>query len=89
MDIHFTETEKIKILNYDDLYDIIQKILLRENKIDQNCEHFRGVCNSRGNFRAFCYLYLQRIANYFKNRVPSIHLSLAESCKTILSSNET
>ncbi|MDD7886127.1 JAB domain-containing protein [Flavivirga sp. 57AJ16] len=40
MDIKLTETEKIKVLNSDDIYGIMQKILLRENKIDQNREHF-------------------------------------------------
>ena len=40
MDIKLTEEEKIKILNSDDIYGIMQKILLREDKIDQNREHF-------------------------------------------------
>ncbi len=40
MDIDLTDEERIKILNSDDLYTIMQKILLRENKIDQNREHF-------------------------------------------------
>ncbi len=40
MDIKLTEEEKIKILNSDDMFGIMQKILLRENNIDQNREHF-------------------------------------------------
>ncbi|CAA0155047.1 JAB domain-containing protein [Tenacibaculum maritimum] len=40
MDIKLTEKEKIKVLNSDDIYGIMQRILLRENKIDQNREHF-------------------------------------------------
>ena len=40
MNIKLTEAERIKILNSDDLYGIMQKILLREHKIDQNREHF-------------------------------------------------
>ncbi|TYA74031.1 JAB domain-containing protein [Seonamhaeicola marinus] len=40
MDIKLTEEERIKILNSDDIYGIMQKILLREDKIDQNREHF-------------------------------------------------
>ncbi|AZJ34401.1 JAB domain-containing protein [Tenacibaculum singaporense] len=40
MDIKLTEAEKIKILNSDDIYGIMQKVLLRESKIDQNREHF-------------------------------------------------
>jgi DNA repair protein RadC len=40
MDIKLAEAEKIKVLNSDDIYGIMQRILLRENKIDQNREHF-------------------------------------------------
>lgn len=40
MDIKLTEAKKIKILNSDDIYGIMQRILLREDKIDQNREHF-------------------------------------------------
>lgn len=40
MDIKLTEEERIKILNSDDIYGIMQKVLLREDKIDQNREHF-------------------------------------------------
>lgn len=40
MDIELTEAEKIKILTSDDIYSIMQKILLREQKIDQDREHF-------------------------------------------------
>jgi DNA repair protein RadC len=40
MDIQLTEAEKIKVLNSDDIYSIMQKVLLREQKIDQNREHF-------------------------------------------------
>lgn len=40
MNIQLTNAEKIKILNSDDIYGIMQKVLLREQKIDQNREHF-------------------------------------------------
>lgn len=40
MDINLTDAERIKVLNSDDLYHVMQRILLRENKIDQNREHF-------------------------------------------------
>ncbi len=40
MDIKLTEKQKIKILNSDDVFDIMQKVLNRENKIDQDKEHF-------------------------------------------------
>lgn len=40
MTIQLTEEEKIRLLNSEDVYFIMQKILLREDKIDQNREHF-------------------------------------------------
>jgi len=40
MNVNLSEKEKIKVLNSDDLYGIMQRILLRENKIDQDREHF-------------------------------------------------
>ncbi|TRX49313.1 DNA repair protein [Fulvivirga sp. M361] len=40
MNVNLSENDKIKILNSDDLYGIMQRILLRENKIDQDREHF-------------------------------------------------
>lgn len=40
MNIELTQSERIKILNSDDIYDIMQRILLREDRIDQNREHF-------------------------------------------------
>ena len=35
-----SKKEQIRILNSDDLYGIMQRVLLREQKIDQNREHF-------------------------------------------------
>lgn len=40
MNVHLTEAERIKILTSDDIYKIMQTILLREQKIDQDKEHF-------------------------------------------------
>lgn len=40
MNVNLSESDKIKILNSDDLYGIMQRVLLRENKIDQDREHF-------------------------------------------------
>nr|VFK18667.1 MAG: DNA repair protein RadC [Candidatus Kentron sp. LFY] len=40
MNIELTAQEKIQILNGEDLSAIMQKILLRENKIDRDKEHF-------------------------------------------------
>ena len=40
MNIQLTDEEKIKVLNGDDLFGIMQKILLREDHIDRDREHF-------------------------------------------------
>jgi DNA repair protein RadC len=39
MNVKLSKTEKIKLLNSDDVYEVMQKIFLRENKIDRNKEH--------------------------------------------------
>jgi DNA repair protein RadC len=39
MTISLSEQQKIKILNSDDVYNVMQEILLREEKIDQEKEH--------------------------------------------------
>lgn len=44
MNIKLTQTQKIKVLNTEDLYRVMQGILLRENKIDRDKEHFWLVC---------------------------------------------
>lgn len=40
MNVKLEDSEKIKVLNSDDLYGIMQRVLLREEKIDQDREHF-------------------------------------------------
>ncbi|MFK8104482.1 MAG: JAB domain-containing protein, partial [Saprospiraceae bacterium] len=40
MTIKLTKKERIKILNGSSLYEIMKRILLREEEIDQNREHF-------------------------------------------------
>jgi len=40
MNIKLTKDQQIKILRSDDIYKIMQQILLRENKIDRDREHF-------------------------------------------------
>jgi len=49
MNVRLTEAQKIKILNSDDLYSVMQQVLLRENKIDRNKEHFWIACLSTSN----------------------------------------
>jgi len=40
MNVKLSGIKKIRILNSDDVFDIMQKVLLRENKIDRDKEHF-------------------------------------------------
>ncbi|PVD49394.1 DNA repair protein [Terrimonas sp.] len=40
MNIRLKKQEQVKVMNTSDLYTIMQRILLRENKIDRNREHF-------------------------------------------------
>ena len=49
MNVRLTEEQKIKILNGEDLYRIMQQVLLREKKIDRNKEHFWVVCLAQNN----------------------------------------
>ena len=40
MNVRLTKEQKIKILNSADIYKVMQQVLLRENKIRRNQEHF-------------------------------------------------
>ena len=40
MNVRLTDKQKIKVLCSDDIYGIMQRVLLRENKIDRDREHF-------------------------------------------------
>jgi DNA repair protein RadC len=40
MNVRLSQDQKIKVLNSEDVYNIMQQILLRENKIRRNQEHF-------------------------------------------------
>ena len=41
MHVELTEEEKIKIMNSDDVFQVMKKVLLRENKVDQDKEFIR------------------------------------------------
>jgi len=56
MDVKLTEKQKIKILNSDDIYVIMQQVLLRENKIDLNREHFWVIGLTNNNLVLFIEL---------------------------------
>ena len=40
MNVRLTKEQKIKVLNANDIYAIMQQVLLRENKVRRNQEHF-------------------------------------------------
>lgn len=40
MNVRLTQEQKIKVLNSEDVYHVMQQVLLRENKIRRNQEHF-------------------------------------------------
>ncbi|UII30143.1 JAB domain-containing protein [Fulvivirga ulvae] len=40
MNVRLTQEQKIKVLNSEDVYRVMQQVLLRENKIRRNQEHF-------------------------------------------------
>lgn len=49
MTIRLNTKAPIKIKSTDDIYAIMQKILLRENKVDRNREHFWTICLDNAN----------------------------------------
>jgi DNA repair protein RadC len=46
MKVHLTREQRIQVLNTEDIYSVMQQILLRENKVGRNREHFWVVCLS-------------------------------------------
>ena len=49
MRVKLTREQRIQVLNSQDIYKIMQQILLRENKIGRSKEHFWVVCLSNSN----------------------------------------
>ncbi len=49
MNITLTDKEKIKVMNSKSLFKVMQQILLREQIVDQDREHFWTVCLNRAN----------------------------------------
>ncbi len=65
MNVRLTEEQKIKILNSDDVYKIMQQVLLRQNKIRRSQEHFWVVGLNHKNV----ILYIELVAIGRANRV--------------------
>jgi DNA repair protein RadC len=49
MTVKLTKKQKIKVLNGQDVYSIMQEVLMRESKIDRNKEHLWVIALSRSN----------------------------------------
>ena len=49
MNIPLNESQKIKVRSSDDVFPIMQQILMREQETDQDREHFWTVCLNNGN----------------------------------------
>jgi len=58
MNIKLTDKDKIRVNDPNDLYEIMQRILLRENKIDREKEHFWIV----GMNQALVILYIELVS---------------------------
>lgn len=65
MNVRLTKEQKIKIVNSDDIYSIMQQILLRENKIRRGQEHFWIV----GLDSKSCILFIELLGLGQQNRV--------------------
>jgi len=65
MNVRLTKDQKIKIVNSDDIYSIMQQILLRENKIRRGQEHFWIVGLDSKN----CILFIELLGLGQHNRV--------------------
>nr|VFK29035.1 MAG: DNA repair protein RadC [Candidatus Kentron sp. MB]VFK74645.1 MAG: DNA repair protein RadC [Candidatus Kentron sp. MB] len=70
MDIKITEQEKIRVVDGQDIFGIMRKILLREEQIDQDKEHFRMVGLDVGNRLLFIELVVIG-GNYHANIRPA------------------
>jgi DNA repair protein RadC len=49
MRVRLSEEQKIKLQNSDDVYSIMQQVLMRENKARRNKEHFWIICLANNN----------------------------------------
>nr|VFK31470.1 MAG: DNA repair protein RadC [Candidatus Kentron sp. MB] len=70
MDIKITEQEKIRVVDGQDIFGIMRKILLREEQIDQDKEHFWMVGLDVGNRLLFIELVVIG-GNYHANIRPA------------------
>ncbi len=85
MNIRLTKEQKIKILNSTDVYSIMQQILMRENKIGRNKEHFWVVGLS--NINKILYIELVSLGSIKKTVVDPMDVyswALQKSCVKLI-----
>lgn len=72
MNVKLNDTQKVKILNATDVYKIMQQILLRENKIRRNQEHFWVVGLNNANKLLFVELISLGAVNRLQVSPPEV-----------------
>jgi len=72
MNIKLTEQQKVKLLNSTDVYEVMQRILLRENKIDRDKEHFWII--GLANDNKILYIELVSLGSYQSTIVEPINV---------------
>lgn len=72
MNVRLTEEQKIRILNSGDIYNVMQQILLRENKISRNQEHFWVVGLDNSNKILFIELVSLGVVNRVQVNPPEV-----------------
>ncbi len=85
MNIRLTKEQKIKILNSTDVYSIMQQILMRENKIGRNKEHFWVVGLS--NINKILYIELVSLGSIKRTVVDPMDVyswALQKSCVKLI-----
>jgi DNA repair protein RadC len=72
MNVRLTEEQKIRLLNSEDVYKVMQQILLRENKIRRNQEHFWVVGLDNKNKILFIELVSLGVVNRVQVNPPEV-----------------
>ncbi len=49
MNVRLTDNQKIKVTGSDDIFNVMRQILLRDNKVDREKEHFWIICLANNN----------------------------------------
>ncbi len=72
MNIKLSSKDKVKVGDSEDIYPIMQRILMRDNKIDREKEHFWIIGLNAGNY--ICYIELISLGTARKTLVEPMHI---------------